>query len=465
MNKKWIALLLVSMLALTTLTACGTTTTTAGSASAGTTAKTKLTGPVIVDGSGTVYPLMAHIAEEYMVNEQSGVSVQVGRAGSSAGFKKFIPGETDLSDASRKIKDEEVEALKAEGLEMGTNVLEIKLAYDGLTLVINKDNTWATDLTEEEVVRMYTAGSYKADDKVLWSDVRPGWPAEEIKFFGPNENHGTYEFFYEVILDEQTMVSTVNLQQEYSTLVDLVTKDKNAIAFFGYGYYASNFDKLKAVKVDFGSGPVEPSLDTIGEELPYAGFTRLSGTYNMVRMIVEDYKAQMNIRVVDSQTLSTGLGAMVLVAAQALEAGEDPDSAVQKAKNARSSQLGMFVIRTLEYLRKGGRIGLVEGVVGNLLQIKPIIFINDDGVYQTLAKARGYKAAVETMMQEAVQRFGKAKINLSVVHGQALEDAQALMDKLKQTLNIAQSMSRPVSPGLAVHTGPGLLGIVANLAE
>ena len=191
----------------------------------------------------------------------------------------------------------------------------------------------------------------------------------------------------------------------------------------------------------------------------------LSGTYNMVRMIAEDYKTQMNIRVVDSQTLSTGLGAMVLAAAQALEAGADPDTAVQKAKNARSSQLGMFVIRTLEYLRKGGRIGLVEGVVGNLLQIKPIIFINDDGVYQTLAKARGYKAAVDTMMQEAVQRFGKAKINLSVVHGMALEDAQALMEKLKQTLNIAQSMIRPVSPVLAVHTGPGLLGIVANLAE
>lgn len=267
---------LIGVLALGLLfgaTACG------GGDSEGEAPAEELSGAVIVDGSGTVYPLMAHIAEEYMVNEQSGVSVQVGRAGSSAGFKKFIPGETDLSDASRKIKDEEVEALKAEGLEMGTNVLEIKLAYDGLTLVINKDNTWATDLTEEEVVRMYTAGSYKADDKVLWSDVRPGWPAEEIKFFGPNENHGTYEFFYEVILDEQTMVSTVNLQQEYSTLVDLVTKDKNAIAFFGYGYYASNFDKLKAVKVDFGSGPVEPSLDTIGEELPYAGFTRLVYTY------------------------------------------------------------------------------------------------------------------------------------------------------------------------------------------
>jgi phosphate transport system substrate-binding protein len=238
-----------------------------------------LSGKVIVDGSGTVYPLMAHIAEDYMVNEESDVSVQVGRVGSSAGFKKFIPGETDLSDASRKIKDSEIEQLSTNGLEMGTDILEVKLAYDGLTMVINKDNDWATEMTEEEIVNMYISGTYKEDDKVLWSDVRSEWPAEEIKFYGPNENHGTYEFFYEVILDEQDLVSTVNLQQEYSTLVDLVSRDKNAIAFFGFGYYVSNQDKLTAVAVDFGNGPVSPSLETIGEELDYAGFTRPVFTY------------------------------------------------------------------------------------------------------------------------------------------------------------------------------------------
>ncbi len=191
----------------------------------------------------------------------------------------------------------------------------------------------------------------------------------------------------------------------------------------------------------------------------------LSGTYNMVRMIAEDYRDRMNIRIVDSLTLSTGLGAMVLATAEALEAGDDPDTAVQKARKVRSSQLGMFVIRTLEYLRKGGRIGLVEGVVGNLLQIKPIIYINDDGVYQTLAKARGYRAAVETMMQEAVRRFGKARVNVSVVHGLAPEDASTLLSKLKHTLNVAASFIRPVSPVLAIHTGPGLLGVVANLSD
>src|SRR6056297_2586429 len=241
--------------------------------------QTELSGKVIVDGSGTVYPLMAHIAEEYMVTEETGVSVQVGRVGSSAGFKKFIPGETDLSDASRKIKDSEVEQLTENGLEMGTDVMEIKLAYDGLTMVINPENDWATEMTEEEVVNMYISGTYRENDKVIWSDIRSEWPSEEIKFYGPNENHGTYEFFYEVILDEQDLVSVVNLQQEYSTLVDLVSKDKNAIAFFGFGYYVSNQDKLTAVAVDFGDGPVAPALETIGEDLDYAGFTRPVFTY------------------------------------------------------------------------------------------------------------------------------------------------------------------------------------------
>ena len=246
-----------------------------------------LEGAVIVDGSGTVYPLMAHIAEEYMVNEQEDVSVQVGRAGSSAGFKKFIPGETDFSDASRKIKDSEIEELEANGLTFGEDVYEFKLAYDGLTMVINKENDWAKEMTKDEVLNMYISGHYSQDDVVLWSDIRPDWPAEEIKFYGPNENHGTYEFFYEKLLDEQDMVTTASLQQEYSTLVDLVSNDVNAIAFFGFGYYVSNTDKLTAVNIDFGNGPIEPSIETIGEDLEYAGFTRPVFTYLNVKYAKE----------------------------------------------------------------------------------------------------------------------------------------------------------------------------------
>lgn len=220
--------------------------------------------------------------------------------------------------------------------------------------------------------------------------------------------------------------------------------------------------------------PLPEDLHALYDQLLKEGYTDvvhlcissgLSGTWNMIRVLAEDYKGRLNIRVVDSKTLSTGLGQMALAASRAVEEGATADQAVLAAKKVRSNQLGMFVIRTLEYLRKGGRIGLVEGVVGNLLQIKPIIFVNNEGIYETLAKARGYKAAVETMIQEIVKRFGKKTVHLSIVHGQAPEEAQNLLERLKQALNVATNMIAPVSPVLAIHTGRGLLGIIAYTAD
>lgn len=232
----------------------------------------QLEGSVVIDGSGTVYPFMAKMAENYMTNEQENVSVEVSRAGTSAGFEKFLDKEgTDYNNASRQIKDEE----KAKAEELGIEVKEMKVALDGITIVINKDNDWAKELTQQEVVDIFLASG----GKKKWSDVRPDFPAEEIKTYGPNENHGTYEFMFEKILEEQPLDEGINLQQDYSTLVDLVSKDKNAIGFFGYGYYANNKDKLTAVNVDFGNGPVEPSLDTIKEDGDYAPFTRPVFTY------------------------------------------------------------------------------------------------------------------------------------------------------------------------------------------
>ncbi|WP_078595203.1 PstS family phosphate ABC transporter substrate-binding protein [Evansella clarkii] len=230
----------------------------------------ELSGSVVIDGSGTVYPLMSRIAEEFMVNEHENVSVEVARAGTSAGMQKYVAGETDFANASREIKEEEVAELEANGIESK----EFKVALDGLTMVINPENDWAEEMTEEEISTMFVTGNYKDDDVVLWSDIRSEWPEEEINFYGPNENHGTNEFFVKEIIEEQDLVETINLQQEYSTLVNLVAEDENAIAFFGYGYYANNDDKIKAVEVDFGNGPVAPSLDTIAEDGEYGPFTR-----------------------------------------------------------------------------------------------------------------------------------------------------------------------------------------------
>ncbi|WP_209121962.1 PstS family phosphate ABC transporter substrate-binding protein [Alkalihalobacillus sp. BA299] len=240
----------------------------------------ELEGSVVIDGSGTVYPLMAALAEEYMTNEQQNVSVEVSRAGSSAGFKKFLVEDgTDFNDASRAIKEEEAAAAE----ELGIEVKEFKVALDGLTFVINPENDWATELTQEDVINIFRAdGGIKK-----WSDINPDFPDVEISTYGPNENHGTYEFFYENILEEQDLVEGINLQQEYSTLVNLVSEDVNGIAFFGFGYFVNNQDKLNAVKVDFGNGPVEPSLDTIAEDGDYAPFTRPVFTYLNVNMAKE----------------------------------------------------------------------------------------------------------------------------------------------------------------------------------
>src|SRR5690606_19688672 len=178
----------------------------------------ELSGSVVIDGSGTVYPFMALMAEKYMT-ENPNVSVEVGRSGTSAGFQKFLVIDgTDFNDASRKIKEEEVKQAEALGLE----VKELKVALDGLTIVVNPENDWATELTKEEVIRIFLAES--GIEK--WSDVRPGFPDEPINRYGPNENHGTYEFFWEVILEEKDLAEDINLQQEYATLVDLISKDK-----------------------------------------------------------------------------------------------------------------------------------------------------------------------------------------------------------------------------------------------
>ena len=266
--KKYFMFLVIAGLALV-MTACGANakeTKTEGKESA------EMEGSVVVDGSGTVYPLMARLAEEYMINEQENVSVEVSRAGTSAGFEKFLVEDgNDFNDASRQIKDEE----KATAEELGMEVKELKVALDGLTFVIHPDNDWATALTEEDLKKIFLAdGGIKK-----WSDIDPDFPDEAIKTYGPNENHGTYEFFYENILEEQDLVSNINLQQEYSTLVNLIAEDENAIGFFGFGYYVNNKDKLQAVEVDFGNEPVEPTLDTIAEDGEYAPFTRPVFTY------------------------------------------------------------------------------------------------------------------------------------------------------------------------------------------
>ncbi|WHY95964.1 PstS family phosphate ABC transporter substrate-binding protein [Peribacillus simplex] len=240
-------------------------------------ASDQLKGEVITDGSSTVFPIMEAVAEEYMAT-QPDVKVSVGSSGTGGGFKKFIAGDTDLANASRPVKEEESALLD----ENGVKYTELKLAFDGISIVANKDNEFIDSLTVEELQKLWVDnGKVKK-----WSDIRPEWPKEEIKFYSPGTDSGTYDYFNEVILEEKPMVENATLSEDDNVLVQGVEGDKNAIGFFGYAYYAENKDKLKIISIDNGKGAVEPTHETIksGE---YAPLSRPLYTYVANKSVAE----------------------------------------------------------------------------------------------------------------------------------------------------------------------------------
>jgi phosphate transport system substrate-binding protein len=229
----------------------------------------QLQGEIKIDGSSTVFPIMEAVVEEYSM-QQPNVKVPVGSSGTGGGFEAFIAGETQLSNASRPIKDEEKAALEEKGIEY----TEIQLAFDGLSVVVNKDNDWVESLTIEDLQKIWIEdGTTKK-----WSDINPDWPAEEIKLYSPGTDSGTFDYFDEVILDGKPIVEKATLSEDDNTLVQGVQGDKNAIGYFGYAYYAENKDTLKIVAIDGGDGPVEPNNETI-ESGEYSPLSRPLFTY------------------------------------------------------------------------------------------------------------------------------------------------------------------------------------------
>ena len=186
----------------------------------------------------------------------------------------------------------------------------------------------------------------------------------------------------------------------------------------------------------------------------------LSGTYNLIRLLAEDY-TRMKIRVIDTKSLSMQEGLIVLNCARMLEKTQELDDVVAYADRLREHSLGMFVIHTLTYLRKGGRIGLVEGALGTMLHLKPVIYVNPNGIYETLTKAIGHIKAVESLVREISTRFRMTKVQLAVMHGAAPAEGEKLLIRLKGLLDVEESFLLPISPVLGVHTGTGLLGVIA----
>jgi phosphate transport system substrate-binding protein len=216
---------------------------------------TGMTGTVTVDGSSTVFPITEAVAEEFQ-KVQTGVRVTVGISGTGGGFKKFTSGETDISDASRPIKPEEV----ARAAQHGIEYVELPVAFDGLSVIVNPDNTFVNSLTVAELKRIWEPGSTVK----LWSDVRPEWPKRKIRLYGPGTDSGTFDYFTEAINGKsQSCRADFTASEDDNVLVQGIAGDPDALGFFGFAYYIENQDKLKLVPIDDGNGPIAPSEETI----------------------------------------------------------------------------------------------------------------------------------------------------------------------------------------------------------
>lgn len=250
---------IVSISIMASLAACGTASETLSSESS------KLKGKVVIDGSSTVYPITMAVAEEFK-KVQPNVEVSVAMAGTGGGMKKFVAGEIDICDASRPIKQEEKDKAKANGIDY----IEFEIAYDGITVVVNKDNTWADSITIDELNKIWE----KDSTVKTWKDVNSAWPAEPIKLYGPGTDSGTFEYFTEAI-NKKAKESRTDFtpSEDDNVLVQGVAGDKYSMGYFGFSYYEENNDKLKALKVDAGKGPVEPTFDTIKNK-SYAPLSR-----------------------------------------------------------------------------------------------------------------------------------------------------------------------------------------------
>jgi len=222
----------------------------------------KLVGTVEIDGSSTVFPITAAVAEEFQ-NLHPDVRVNVGISGTGGGFKRFTVGEIEISDASRPIKSSEAEAAQQNGIEY----IEFSIALDGLSVVVNHQNTWVDYMTVQELNMTWRPNS----TVTKWNDIRPSWPDQPIHLYGPGTDSGTFDYFTEVIVGRvDASRPDYTASEDDNILVQGIAGDTYALGYFGYAYYAENTDKLKIVPIDSGSGPVTPTDQTInsGQYVP-----------------------------------------------------------------------------------------------------------------------------------------------------------------------------------------------------
>ena len=209
-----------------------------------------------VDGSSTVFPITEAVAEEF--GKTGGGKVIVGISGTGGGFKRFCRGETDISDASRPIKPKEIDACR----EGGVQYIELKIAFDGLAVVVNPQNTWVDYLTVEELKKIWEPVAQGVITK--WNQVRSDFPAEDLQLFGPGTDSGTFDYFTEVINGKSgSSRGDYTASEDDNVLVEGVASSKGGLGYFGLAYYEENAGRVKVVPVKGKGDAVVPSKDTV----------------------------------------------------------------------------------------------------------------------------------------------------------------------------------------------------------
>ncbi|MCH2151889.1 MAG: PstS family phosphate ABC transporter substrate-binding protein [Phycisphaerales bacterium] len=252
-----------------------------------------LRGNVRVDGSSTVFPITEAVAEQFS-EAAPNVRVTVGVSGTGGGFKRFAAKEIDISDASRPIKTSEMALLKKNGVDF----IELPVAYDGLTVVVNPKNDWVDNLTVDELKKIFLSEAPAKN----WSDVREGWPARPIKIFSPGTDSGTFDYFKEVIAGKKGSIrSDMSVSEDDNVLVNGVSGETDAMGFFGCAYYMENKDKLRAIPIvnPITGKPVPATTQNI-ESGAYAPFSRplfiyvntTSARKPVVRKFIDYYLAE-----------------------------------------------------------------------------------------------------------------------------------------------------------------------------
>ena len=282
-------------------------------------------GTVTIDGSSTVYPISEAVTEEFKA-VQPGVDVTVAESGTGGGFKKFCAGETDINDASRPIKESD----EAEGTACTTNGVtwvQLQVAIDGLTVVVNPGNTWVTCLTLDQLAIIYGPDSPEDLD---WNDVDPSFPDQPVVRYMPGADSGTFDYFTEAVNGEADVSTSFATQSEDdNVLVTGVAGDVNAISYFGYAYYVENTDQLKAVEIDGGTGCVAPTDESIGDN-SYSPLSRPLFIYPNTATAADDaaLKAFVDFYLANAGALAADVGYIAVPADVAAKQVADWTAAV-----------------------------------------------------------------------------------------------------------------------------------------